>query len=76
MLLYLSHRDLKHLKLDSFVAVTLITTGFFLVIFCLLLLLFCCCFLGGGGHGLLFVLCCKSCTCFALVLKVQLSLAS
>lgn len=50
MLLYLSHRDLKHLKLDSFVAVTLITTVCFLFVFCLLLL-FCFCFWGVGGMG-------------------------
>lgn len=51
MLLYLSHRDLKHLKLDSFVAVTLITTGFFWLFF----VCCCCCFVvvfwGVGGMG-------------------------
>lgn len=51
MLLYLSHRDLKHLKLDSFVAVTLITTVFFLVIFCLLFCCFVVVFWGVGGMG-------------------------
>lgn len=54
MLLYLSHRDLKHLKLDSFVAVTLITTvfffGYFLFVVVVVLLLF----FGGWGAWVAF----------------------
>lgn len=49
MLLYLSHRDLKHLKLDSFVAVTLITTVFFFGYFLFVVVVVV--FWGVGGMG-------------------------